>query len=269
MRDQNMVPDPRLPLMFVAAYPAIDAGIRTPLMLSTAPRMDADRIGGAFLILATTHAQRPVGAKWNTKTAAIPSKTPELTEMPERLGPFWEAICLTYLTVHLLPETPEAPGLAALRRFPRPVRLRVRAMFLSNSKTKMQICGINAPLPGRKQYDQEHIMPVTSAVSGRRPPFSPPILPAPTVPRQTGLQMQPSMKLWSKPLSQLAARAGICLWARDGTTAIWQNCRKRCAEFSTLQSSQGILAQSCRWRCRCGPWQGHIALHPSYDMQMA
>src|SRR5439155_7859454 len=43
------IPDQRLALMFVCAHPAIDAGIRAPLMLQVVLGMDAARIASAFL----------------------------------------------------------------------------------------------------------------------------------------------------------------------------------------------------------------------------
>ena len=42
-------PDERLKLLFVCAHPAIDASVRTPLMLQTVMGLDAARIASAFL----------------------------------------------------------------------------------------------------------------------------------------------------------------------------------------------------------------------------
>ena len=43
------IPDHRLALMFTCAHPAIDAGIRAPLMLQAVLGLDAKRIASAFL----------------------------------------------------------------------------------------------------------------------------------------------------------------------------------------------------------------------------
>jgi len=57
------IPDRRLELLTVCAHPAIDAGIRTPLMLQAAFGFDATRIGRAFDVGADAMAQRLVRAK--------------------------------------------------------------------------------------------------------------------------------------------------------------------------------------------------------------
>jgi len=46
------IPDERLRLMFVCAHPAIDAGVRAPLMLQTVLGFDAATIASAFLVAA-------------------------------------------------------------------------------------------------------------------------------------------------------------------------------------------------------------------------
>ncbi|MEL7465095.1 MAG: DUF6596 domain-containing protein [Pseudomonadota bacterium] len=134
--DPEMIPDNRLMMMFVAAHPAIAAGVRTPLMLQTVLGLEADRIGSAFLVPKQTMAQRLVRAKAKIKAAAIPFRLPERSEMPERMAAVLEAIYGAYaldwaagddltreavfladLTVELAPEEPEALGLAALLAF--------------------------------------------------------------------------------------------------------------------------------------------------------
>jgi len=61
--EEVQIPDDRLSLMFACAHPAIDAGIRAPLMLQTILGFDAATIGSAFLISPATMAQRLVRAK--------------------------------------------------------------------------------------------------------------------------------------------------------------------------------------------------------------
>ena len=48
--DPDAIPDKRLALLFVCAHPAIDPGIRTPLMLQTVLGFDAAQIAAAFAI---------------------------------------------------------------------------------------------------------------------------------------------------------------------------------------------------------------------------
>ena len=51
------IPDQRLALMFACAHPAIEAGIRAPLMLQVVLGLDAKTIASAFLVVAGGHGQ--------------------------------------------------------------------------------------------------------------------------------------------------------------------------------------------------------------------
>jgi RNA polymerase sigma-70 factor (ECF subfamily) len=134
------IPDQRLALMFACAHPAIEAGIRAPLMLQAVMGLDAAMIASAFLISPTTMGQRLVRAKNKIREAGIPFRIPEREELRDRLetvldaiyGAFaegWsdaagtdvtrrdlteEAIFLGRVVVELLPDEPEAMGLLAL-----------------------------------------------------------------------------------------------------------------------------------------------------------
>jgi RNA polymerase sigma-70 factor (ECF subfamily) len=136
-------PDQRLGLMFACAHPAIDAGIRAPLMLQAVLGLDAARIASAFLISPATMSQRLVRAKHKIRQANIPLRIPERKELPDRLETVlgaiyaafsegWidatgtdlarremaeEAIYLGRLVTELMPSEPEAMGLMALMLF--------------------------------------------------------------------------------------------------------------------------------------------------------
>ena len=134
------IPDQRLALMFACAHPAIDAGIRAPLILQVLLGVDAAMIASAFLISPATMGQRLVRAKDKIRQAGIPFRIPEREELPDRLAAVldaiyaafsegWtdsggtdaarrdlaeEALYLGQLVTELLPDEPEALGLLAL-----------------------------------------------------------------------------------------------------------------------------------------------------------
>jgi RNA polymerase sigma-70 factor (ECF subfamily) len=137
---ENTIPDRRLALMFACAHPAIDAGIRAPLMLQTVLGLDARAIASAFLMSPSAMSKRLVRAKERIRQAGISLRIPEPEELPGRLDAVldaiytafaegWtdacgtdaahrdltdEAIFLARLVGELLPEDPEAAGLLAL-----------------------------------------------------------------------------------------------------------------------------------------------------------
>jgi RNA polymerase sigma-70 factor (ECF subfamily) len=132
------IPDRRLALMFACAHPAIERGMRPPLILQTILGLTAADIAAAFLVPPAAMGQRLVRAKTRIKDAGIPFRIPDREELPERLDAVLDAIYAAYskawseigeeastalageaiwlgrLIVSLLPDQPEAKGMLAL-----------------------------------------------------------------------------------------------------------------------------------------------------------
>jgi RNA polymerase sigma-70 factor (ECF subfamily) len=138
-----VTPDRTLDLMFVCAHPAIDAGMRTPLMLQLVLGLDARRMAAAFLIPPATLGQRLTRARAKIEAARIGFELPEGDDLVPRLGPVLDAVYAAFtvgtdgdgagdaksaslarealwlgsLVAARLPDQPEAQGLLALMLF--------------------------------------------------------------------------------------------------------------------------------------------------------
>ena len=134
------IPDKRLALLFACAHPAIEVGIRAPLMLQVVLGLDGEKIASAFLVSPAAMRKRLSRAKEKIQQAGIPFSIPEREELPHRLDTVldaiyasfaegWtdasgtdairrdltnEALFLARLVVELLPQEAEALGLLAL-----------------------------------------------------------------------------------------------------------------------------------------------------------
>jgi predicted RNA polymerase sigma factor len=134
--DVDSIPDRRLGLMLVCAHPAIDRAVRTPLMLNTVLGFTAEQVGRAFSVPPSTMATRLVRAKKRIKAAGVPFRIPDRADLPARMTSVLEAVYGAYVidwatgpqarqlpseALHLaevlatlVPDDPEARGLAAL-----------------------------------------------------------------------------------------------------------------------------------------------------------
>jgi predicted RNA polymerase sigma factor len=136
--EHGQIPDRRLALLFACAHPAIDAGVRAPLMLQVVVGLDAKTIASAFLMSPAAMGKRLGRAKDKLRHGGIPFSVPEREELSSRLDSVLEAIYAAFaegwsdpgaadvvrdltseamflarVVTELLPDEPEALGLLA------------------------------------------------------------------------------------------------------------------------------------------------------------
>ncbi len=136
------IPDERLRLLFICCHPALSPEARAALALKVICGLPTDRIAQLFVVSEPTMLQRITRAKAKVREAGIAFELPPRRDWPERLGAVLLALELAFtaayadaggelsaalgddlgaeierlalLVAELLPQEPEALGLAAL-----------------------------------------------------------------------------------------------------------------------------------------------------------
>jgi len=94
--EEDAVPDERLRLIFTCCHPALGAEAQVALTLRTLCGLKTEEIARAFLVPATTMAQRLVRAKRKISAAAIPYRVPSVEELPARMSGVMAVIYLVF-----------------------------------------------------------------------------------------------------------------------------------------------------------------------------
>ncbi len=109
-RQDGPFPDERLALMLACAHPAIDPGIRTPLILQTILGIEVRLMASAFLVKPATLGQGLVRAKARIRDLAIGFEPPGPEALPERIDAVLGAIYAAYTLAGTMPSPARTPA---------------------------------------------------------------------------------------------------------------------------------------------------------------
>jgi RNA polymerase sigma-70 factor (ECF subfamily) len=94
--DDRVIEDDQLRLIFTCCHPALPADARIAMTLREICGLTTEEIAAAFLVPASTIAQRIVRAKARIRDEGIPYEAPAKIELPERLEYVLRAIYLVF-----------------------------------------------------------------------------------------------------------------------------------------------------------------------------